>query len=117
MFALVAFEHEGVAQEVVCFGTEKYGEAKGLSIGIDLPSGTWHIIVALVQDSVLLELKLDRLIPRQPKSQRCGHPMGDRRMLSLIFLSSMALWFAILAFAGVMGFLWCVQINLDYCGC
>lgn len=33
-------------------------------------------------------------------------------MFSLIFLSSMALWFAILKFAGVIDFLWCFQINL-----
>jgi hypothetical protein len=42
----VAFEHGGASQEVVCFGTEKYGEAKGISIVIDLPFWTWRIIVA-----------------------------------------------------------------------
>lgn len=53
----MAFEHDGAAQEVVCFGTEKYGEAKGLSIVIDLPFGTRHIIVDLVRDSALLQRK------------------------------------------------------------
>jgi cupin fold WbuC family metalloprotein len=57
MFALVIFGGDGAVQEVVRFGTEKYGEAEGLSVGVDLPPGTWHTIVALVPDAVLLELK------------------------------------------------------------
>lgn len=57
MFALVTFDGDGAVQEVIRFGTEKYGEAEGLSVGVDLPPGTWHTIIALVPDSVLLELK------------------------------------------------------------
>jgi cupin fold WbuC family metalloprotein len=57
MFALVAFDQDGAVQEVIRFGTEKYGEVEGLTVGVDLPPGTWHTIIALVPDSVLLELK------------------------------------------------------------
>ncbi len=57
LFALLAFDDDGEVQEVIRFGTEKYGETEGLSVGVDLPPGTWHTIIALVQDSVLLELK------------------------------------------------------------
>jgi hypothetical protein len=97
MFALVAFEHGGAAQEVVCFGTEKYGEAKGISIGIDLPSGTWHIIVVLVQ--------------------ALWAPDGgsaDAFPYLLIFNGFMIFYPGL---CRCDGFLWCIQINLDYCGC
>ena len=57
LFALLVFDDDGKVQEVIRFGTEKYGEAEGLSVGVDLPPGTWHTIIALLQDSVLLELK------------------------------------------------------------
>lgn len=56
-FALVIFDDDGAVQEMVRFGTEKYGEVEGLSVGVDLPPGTWHTIIALVPDAVLLELK------------------------------------------------------------
>jgi cupin fold WbuC family metalloprotein len=56
-FALVIFDDGGAVQEMVRFGTEKYGEAEGLSVGVDLPPGTWHTIMALVPGAVLLELK------------------------------------------------------------
>lgn len=57
LFALLAFDDNGVVQEVIRFGTEKYGKVEGLSVGVDFPPGTWHTIIALVHDSVLLELK------------------------------------------------------------
>jgi hypothetical protein len=85
MFALVAFEHGGAAQKVVCFGTEKYGAAKGISISIsiDLPSGTWHIIIVMVQDSVLLERKAGPFDPRQPKTIALGTRWGIGRCFPL----------------------------------
>lgn len=57
MFALLIFEGDGTVQEVIRFGTEKYAEIEGLSVGVDLPPGTWHTIIALVPDAILLELK------------------------------------------------------------
>ncbi|MDP2111831.1 MAG: hypothetical protein Q8N48_02380, partial [Thiobacillus sp.] len=48
--------------EGLCFdrlGTNELTDKSGRinSVGVDLPFGTWHIIVALASDSVLLELK------------------------------------------------------------
>lgn len=56
-FALVIFGDDGAIQELIPFGTEKYGEDEGLSVGVDLPPGAWHTIVPLVPGDVLLELK------------------------------------------------------------
>ena len=67
MFALLTFEDDGSIQEVIRFGTEKYGEGEGLSVGVDLPPGTWHTIIALVPGSVLLELKAGPFNPSAAK--------------------------------------------------
>ena len=37
LFALLAFDDDGKVQEVIRFGTEKYGEAEVISVGVDLP--------------------------------------------------------------------------------
>lgn len=70
MFALVIFDGAGAVQEVVRFGTEKYGQqVEGLSVGVDLPPGTWHTIIALVPEAVLLELKagpFDSMAAKEP---------------------------------------------------
>lgn len=67
MFALVTFDSDGAVQEVIRFGTEKYGDIEGISVGVDLFPGTWHTIVALVPDSVLLELKAGPFNPNAAK--------------------------------------------------
>lgn len=67
LFALVIFDNEGTVQEVIRFGTEKYGGNGGLSVGVDLAPGTWHTIIALEPDSVLLELKAGPFDPNVAK--------------------------------------------------
>lgn len=67
LFALVTFEDGGAVQEVIRFGTEKYADVVDLSVGVELPPGTWHTIIALVSDSVLLELKAGPFDPRAAK--------------------------------------------------
>lgn len=66
-FALVIFGDDGAIQEVIRFGTEKYGEDGGLSVGVDLPPGAWHTIVPLVPGAVLLELKAGPFNPTAAK--------------------------------------------------
>lgn len=65
LMALVTFDDFGVVQQVVRFGTEKYGA--DLAVGGELPSQTWHTVLALVPGSVLLEVKAGPFDPNQPK--------------------------------------------------
>lgn len=67
LFALVIFDDSGDVQEVVKFGTEKYCATLGISVGIDLPPGTWHTIIALEPGAVLLELKAGPFDPNAAK--------------------------------------------------
>lgn len=67
LFALLAFDDAGNVVETVRFGTEKYGQTEQLSVGVELPPGTWHTIIAQVPDSVLLELKAGPFDPTLAK--------------------------------------------------
>ncbi|ACM20492.1 hypothetical protein Geob_2138 [Geotalea daltonii FRC-32] len=75
LFALVTFDDDGSVYEVVRFGTEKYGQAEDLSVGVELPSGTWHTVIALVPDSVLLELKAGPFDAKAAKEPALWAPM------------------------------------------
>lgn len=67
MFALLVFDNAGVVQEVVRFCTEKYCDEGGSSVGVELPPGTWHTVIALAPNSVLLELKAGPFEPSAAK--------------------------------------------------
>ncbi len=66
LMALVIFDDEGKVQQVVRFGSEKYGP--DLAVGVELSPQTWHTVVALVPGSVLLEVKAGPFDPAQPKN-------------------------------------------------
>ncbi len=66
LMALVTFDDEGKVQQVVRFGSEKYGP--DLAVGVELSPQTWHTVVALVPGSVLLEVKAGPFDPAQPKN-------------------------------------------------
>ena len=54
LMALVTFNDDGEVTEAVRFGSEKYGA--DCAVGVELPLGTWHTVVALVPGCVLLEV-------------------------------------------------------------
>lgn len=58
LFALITFEDGGAVDEVVRFGSEIFcREDPAVAFGVELPPDTWHTVVALAPESVLLELK------------------------------------------------------------
>ncbi len=56
-FVLVTFTEEGEVEEVVHFHTEKYENNLNSAVGIEIPEGTWHTIIATEAQSILLEIK------------------------------------------------------------
>lgn len=83
LFALVTFNEDGTEQEFLRFGTEKYGGTDGLSVGVDLPPGTWHTVIALEPDSVLLELKAGPFDPAAAKEPAPWAPEEGSREASV----------------------------------
>lgn len=67
LFALVTFDDNGQVLDIIRFGTEKYSNIKGLSVGADISPGIWHTIIALQTGSVLLELKAGPFDPDAAK--------------------------------------------------
>lgn len=66
-FALITFDDAGKIQDVNKFGSEKYHEASSLGVGVELPAGIWHTVIALVPESILLELKAGPFNPNAAK--------------------------------------------------
>jgi cupin fold WbuC family metalloprotein len=54
-FALVTFDDAGAITRILSFGSDK-ANAK-LPVGVDIPSETWHTIIAVVAGAILLEVK------------------------------------------------------------
>ncbi len=67
LFALITFNEDGEIAEIVRFGSEKYGDSGYCSIGVELPAGTWHSLIALVPGSVLMEVKAGPFNPQAAK--------------------------------------------------
>jgi uncharacterized protein YfaS (alpha-2-macroglobulin family) len=57
LFGLIMFTDQDLIQSVIIFSSEKYSETLSIPTGLDLPAGTWHTEVSLVDDSILFEVK------------------------------------------------------------
>lgn len=65
LMALIIFDDQGQIKSTMRFGTEKYGVE--LAAGAEVPSNTWHTVVAIEPGSLLLEVKAGPFDPNQPK--------------------------------------------------
>jgi cupin fold WbuC family metalloprotein len=65
VMALVTFDDKGDVINVMRFGTERHGE--DMALGAEVPSCTWHTVIALQPGCVLLEIKAGPFDPNQPK--------------------------------------------------
>lgn len=63
--ALITFDDQGLVTGILRFGSEIHGI--DLAAGAEVASSTWHTVVALVSDCVLLEVKAGPFDPKQPK--------------------------------------------------
>jgi len=63
--AFITFDDEGAVSSVQHFGSELYGG--NVAVGVDVAPYTWHTVIALVDSSVLLEVKAGPFNLAQPK--------------------------------------------------
>lgn len=66
VMALLTFDDEGCITNVARFGQAVGGDVP-ISVGVELPSGVWHTVVAQVPGSVLFEVKKGPFQPEQAK--------------------------------------------------
>lgn len=57
LFGLIEFSDQGDIESVTLFGSERYSEQLSIAAGVELPAGVWHTVVALVDKSILFEVK------------------------------------------------------------
>lgn len=57
LFGLIKFNDQGDVESITLFGSEKYSEQFSIAAGVELPAGVWHTVVALVDKSILFEVK------------------------------------------------------------
>lgn len=62
---LVTFDEQGDVIGVLRFGSEKFG--RDIATGAEVPSNTWHTVIALEPGCVLLEVKAGPFDPDKPK--------------------------------------------------
>ena len=68
LFALFTFEDTGEVAVIRLFGSEYYSSfEKPIGPGVELSAGTWHTVVSLEADAVLLELKAGPFNPEAAK--------------------------------------------------
>jgi cupin fold WbuC family metalloprotein len=65
LMALVTFDDNGEIDTVLRIGSEQYRQ--DAAVGVEVPSATWHTVVALEPGSILLEVKAGPFDPEQPK--------------------------------------------------
>jgi cupin fold WbuC family metalloprotein len=65
LMALVTFDEQGKVTGVLRFGAD--GKEEGVAVGVEVPTDTWHTVIALEPSSVLLEIKAGPFDPNQPK--------------------------------------------------
>lgn len=67
LFALIEFNDQGDINSIVLFGSEKYAEQFSVAAGVELSAGIWHTLVALIDDSILFEVKSGPFEPELAK--------------------------------------------------
>jgi cupin fold WbuC family metalloprotein len=100
VFALLTFDAEGTVREVIGFGTERYLDRFGFSVGVELRSHVWHTVISLMPESILLEIKAGPFVARMAKEAAPWAPDEGNADASEYFNSLRALAKSRLAYTG-----------------
>ena len=66
LLGVIVFDDAGQVVQQLKLGTESHA-APGVSPVVDMPAGTWHTVLALTPDAVLLEGKAGPFDPQGPR--------------------------------------------------
>lgn len=77
LFVLIIFDGAGEIKRISEFGTEKFLTQGVSNVGVELSPDAWHTILALVEDSILLEIKSGPFIASAAKEIAPWAPAED----------------------------------------
>jgi cupin fold WbuC family metalloprotein len=66
LLGVIVFDDDGQVVQQLKLGTERHA-APGVGPVVDMPAGTWHTVLALTPDAVLLEGKAGPFDPQGPR--------------------------------------------------
>ena len=75
--ALLVFDGIGQVTQVIRFGAQTTDVEIPISVGINLPAGVWHTVIAEVPGSILFEVKSGPFNPGQAKEYAIWAPAED----------------------------------------
>ena len=74
LMSLVLFDDIGQVQQVIRFGAQTTESQEAIGVGINLPAGVWHTVIAEVPGSILFEVKSGPFNPEQAKEYAAWAP-------------------------------------------
>lgn len=77
LFALIIFDEIGEIKHICKFGTEKFLTQGVSNVGVELSPNVWHTVLALVDGSILLEVKSGPFIVSAAKEIAPWAPAED----------------------------------------
>ena len=83
-FALLEFDDEGGVVSCVQFGTELHHDDECHSVGVELLPSSWHTVVAMEEDSILLEVKQGPFVPHEGKELATWAPKAGSKSAELL---------------------------------
>ena len=75
--ALLVFDDVGQVRQIIRFGAQTNGAEQAISVGVNLPAGVWHTVIAEVSGSILFEVKSGPFNPEQAKEYATWAPEED----------------------------------------
>ena len=75
--ALLVFDDIGQVIQVIRFGAQATESQQAIGVGVNLPAGAWHTVIAEVPGSILFEVKSGPFNPEQAKEYATWAPAED----------------------------------------
>ncbi|CAN1531133.1 Cupin fold metalloprotein, WbuC family [Methylophilaceae bacterium] len=75
--ALLVFDDIGQVQQIIRFGAQADESQQAIGVGVNLPAGAWHTVIAEVPGSILFEVKSGPFNPEQAKEYAAWAPVED----------------------------------------
>jgi cupin fold WbuC family metalloprotein len=75
--ALLVFDDFGQVQQIIRFGAQADESKQVIGVGVNLPAGAWHTVIAEVPGSILFEVKSGPFNPEKAKEYATWAPEED----------------------------------------
>jgi cupin fold WbuC family metalloprotein len=72
--ALLVFDDIGQVQQIIRFGAQADESQQVIGVGVNLPAGVWHTVIAEMRGSILFEVKSGPFNPEQAKEYATWAP-------------------------------------------